>query len=95
MYYIGADDVEQSIVVGNDDRTGAGRLQFVNAFNYDSQGINIQTRVRFVENRQFWLKHSHLKNFVTLFFATASLRLPNVETTLYQAPLSVASPSSA
>ena len=50
MYRIGFDIVQQSLVVGNDHSTGFRSLEFVETVGHNTQGIHIQSGIRFVQN---------------------------------------------
>lgn len=42
----------------------------VHAMRYDTQGIDIQTTIRLIQDRQFRLQHRHLEDLVPLFLST-------------------------
>ena len=70
MHHIGLDHIKQTVVVGNDNATGLGSGEFVDALCHDAHGIHVKTRVRLVEDRQFRFEHSHLEYLVALLLST-------------------------
>ena len=57
--------------MGDDDAAVVRRAQFVHALGHDAHCINIESRIGFVENREFRFEHRHLENLVALLLATA------------------------
>ena len=43
--------------------------KLVHAFGNDAQSVDVQARVRLVENSQFRFKDSHLEDFILFLFA--------------------------
>ena len=70
MHEIGSDVVEQPLVVGDDDGGILLALEFVHTPGHDAQGIDVETAVGLVENREAGLQHGHLENLVA-FLLTA------------------------
>ena len=56
--------------MGDDHRTSLRSTQFVEPLGYDTEGIHIETRVRFVEDGKGRFQHGHLEDFVTFLLAT-------------------------
>ena len=71
MYNIGFDIIQQPLIVRNDDTTCFGSLQFVHTLGYNTQRINIKTGIRFIQNTQLRLQHSHLEDLIALLLTTA------------------------
>ena len=70
MDKVGLNVVEQALVVGDDEATRLWRYA-VDAFGHDAERIDVQARIGFVQQRQCRLEQQHLKDFKSLFLATA------------------------
>ena len=70
MHNIRFDIIEQTLVVGDDNRTGFGSLQFIYPFGHNTERIDIQSGIRFIENAQTRFQHCHLKNLVPFLLST-------------------------
>ena len=53
--------------MGDNDKGAFAVAQGIHSLRDDFQGIDIQPRIRFIENAQLRLKHRHLQNIVALF----------------------------
>ena len=71
MHDVRFDHVEQTLIVGNDDGRCLGRVHLVHAISHDAHGIDIQTRVGLVKDRELWLEHVHLEDLVAFLLAAA------------------------
>jgi hypothetical protein len=69
MHKVGHDVVEQPLIVCHHNRGVVGTLECVHPARDDAQGIDVESRVRLVENGQLGLEHRHLQDFVALFLA--------------------------
>ena len=63
---VGLDVVEQPLVVGHDDHRPIGTAKCIDTVGHHPQGIDIEARVGFIENRQFRFQHGHLQDLVAL-----------------------------
>jgi Fe-S cluster assembly protein SufD len=70
MNNIRFDIIQQALVVSNNDTTGLRSFQFIDSFGHNTQSVNIQTRVCFIQNTQFRFQHGHLENLVTFLLST-------------------------
>ena len=61
------DHVEQTLIVGNDDNRLLRCEEFVDTFCHDAHGIDIETGVSLIEDRELRVEHRHLENLVALF----------------------------
>ena len=57
-------------------------VQLVDAFSDNSQRVNVEARICFVEHRKLWIKHGHLENLVALLLAAGE---PFVDRTRHEA----------
>src|SRR5438067_776482 len=69
VHKIRNDVVEQTLIVGDDDRSLFRTVKFIDAFGDDPQRINVETRIGFIEHGKIRIQHGHLKNLVALFLA--------------------------
>ena len=67
MHKVGLNVVEQSLVVRNHDGGIVGAFECVHPLRHNSQGIDIESAIGFVEDAQSGFEHRHLENFVALF----------------------------
>src|SRR5438552_1786301 len=58
--------VQETLIVGNDDNRTLRTSHCVDAVGHDSERVNVEPRIGFVEDRQFRFQHGHLQNLVTL-----------------------------
>ena len=66
---VGLDVVQQALVVGDDEEAAVLAAHGVHAAGDDFEGVDVETRVGFVEDSVFWLQHHELEDFVALLFA--------------------------
>ena len=66
MHHVGHDVIQQALVVRDDHRGILGRMEFRNARGDDAKGVDVESRVGLVEDRQFRVEHRHLENLVLL-----------------------------
>src|SRR5262245_55992793 len=66
---IGNDVVEQPLVVRDDDHGALGRAELVDAAGHDPQGVDVEPRVRLVEDRERRIEQRHLEDLVPLLLA--------------------------
>ena len=64
------DVVEKPLVVGHHHVGVVRPLERIDPVGHDPKGIDIQSRVRLVEQRELGLEHGHLENLVSLLLAT-------------------------
>ena len=70
MNHIRLDVIQQTLIVRDYDSGILRSPQLVHAMRYDTQGIDIQTTIRLIQDRQFRLQHRHLEDLVPLFLST-------------------------
>ena len=71
MYIIGLDVIQHTLIVGDYQRAHIGSGQRIHTICNDTQRVNIQAGVGFIENRNPRLQNSHLQYFSALLFAAA------------------------
>src|SRR5690606_22389455 len=69
MHVIGHDVIKQTLIVSDDDHGALRRAQAVHAVGHDTQGIDVEPGVGFVEHRELGLEQRHLEHFIALFLA--------------------------
>ena len=69
MHHVGDDVIEQPLVVRDDHRGVLRRMEFRDARGDDAQGVDVETRIGFVQNRQLRREHRHLEYLVLLLLA--------------------------
>src|SRR5688572_15600243 len=67
--HVGHNKIEQPLVVGDEDNGIVGASQGVDPLCDDPEGVDVETRIGFVEHRELWLKNGHLQDLVPLFLA--------------------------
>src|SRR5665213_2010818 len=70
VHEVGNDVIEEPLIVRDDDCRIVRATQCVHATSHDAECIDVETGIRFVENRELGLQHRHLQNLVALFLAT-------------------------
>ena len=65
-YYV----VEQTLVMRDDNSGVVGAFQFVHTVGHNAQRNKVKPSGGFVENRQMWIEHCHLENFISFLFAS-------------------------
>ena len=68
MNIVRYDVIEQSLVVCNHNNRSARVPQLIHTLGDDFEGIDIQTRISFVQDSKFWFQHGHLEYLVAFFF---------------------------
>ena len=66
---IGDDVIQQTLIVGHQQNRPIRAAHGVHAARDDSQGVDIEPRIGFIEDRQRRFEHRHLKDLVPLLFA--------------------------
>ena len=66
---VGANHLEQSVVVGDDDAAALGGAQLVHTLGHDAHGVDVQTRVGLVEDGERGFQHGHLEDLVAFLLA--------------------------
>src|SRR5262249_9052987 len=61
--------VEQSLVMGDDNNRPVFAPQRIHTLRYNSQRINVEPGIRFVEDGKLRLQYRHLENLVSLLLA--------------------------
>ena len=72
MNHIRLDVIQQTLIVRDYDSGILRSPQLVHAMRHDTQGIDIQTTIRLIQDRQFRLQHRHLEDLVPFFLSTAT-----------------------
>src|SRR5882672_6634020 len=62
--------IEQALIMRHENDGVFRVVKLIDTTGDDSQGIDIQTGISFVENREPGFEHSHLQNLVALFLAS-------------------------
>src|SRR5690606_6734550 len=60
MNIVRIDIVEDPLVMSNYQNTQVGSTECIHAIRYNSQCINIEPGIRFIQNGKPWLQHCHL-----------------------------------
>ena len=79
MHHIGHYMLQQTLVMGDDQRGESRRTQRIHPLGHDFQCIDIQPGIGFVQNRQPRLQQRHLQHFVPLLLAA---RKPDIDIAL-------------
>ena len=61
--------LKQLVVVSNNQQAHFVVPDFVDRLTGQANGVRVEPRIGFVEDRKLWLKHRQLKNFSSLHFA--------------------------
>ena len=70
MDHVRLDIIQQTLVVRDHDSRILWRTKLVDTICHDAEGIDIQTAIRLIENRQLRFEHCHLEDFVPLLLTT-------------------------
>src|SRR6476620_2579399 len=63
------DVIKQALIMGNDHERALRIAQPVYAIRHDLEGIDVESRIGFVQHAKPRLEQSHLQDFIALFFA--------------------------
>ena len=66
MHDVGFDVVQEPLIVRDDDGRCLRRLQLVHSVGNDAEGVDVQSAIRLVEDRELRLEHRHLEYLVPL-----------------------------
>src|SRR5262249_9950049 len=69
MNVVGYDVVQQSLVVRDHDHRAVRTAQHVDAVGHDLQGVDVESGVGLVENREPGIEYDHLEDLVPLLLA--------------------------
>src|SRR5215475_6269625 len=64
MDEVGHDVIEQTLIVRDQQKRAIGAPHGVHASGDNLQGVDIETRIRFIENAEARFEDGHLKNLV-------------------------------
>ena len=81
MHHVRFDVVQQPLIVRDHDITVFRRPELIHTFRHDTQSVDVQSGVRFIEDAQTRFQHGHLEYLVALLLAAAE---PFVHTTARQ-----------
>ena len=70
MDVIGRDLIEQTLIVGDQQRGVIRCGQLVHTASHDAQGIDVQAGIRFIEDGHHGVQQGHLENLIALLLST-------------------------
>ena len=69
MHPVGADVVQQALIVGDHQHRPVGRAHGVDPLGDDAQGVDVEAGVGLVQDAQLGFEYRHLENLVTFLLA--------------------------